>query len=265
MKVTHVVWDWNGTLFDDLGCSVGVANQLLAEFGLPGIDGVEGYHAKFRFPIVDYYADLGFDVSAQGNFEAAAQRYIELYRAASTSCQLKAGATEALTALAAAGMRQVVISATRQDYLDAQVAPFALDRWLSGAYGLTDIYAHSKEALVRSWLAREGLSQHQVVMIGDSEHDFEIADAVGARCVLVTGGHQAREHLARLGAPVVDDLSSIPALILAPDASTGIGATVADPVAIRPASIGVPAWARRCSMRAPCWPAAPEHAALSWP
>ena len=61
--LTHVVWDWNGTLFDDLHTCVAVANQLLGEFDLPGLTGVDDYHAKFRFPIIEYYADLGFDTS----------------------------------------------------------------------------------------------------------------------------------------------------------------------------------------------------------
>jgi len=67
--LTHVVWDWNGTLFDDLHTCVAVANQLLGEFDLPGLTGVDDYHAKFRFPIIEYYADLGFDTSPAGNFE----------------------------------------------------------------------------------------------------------------------------------------------------------------------------------------------------
>jgi phosphoglycolate phosphatase len=90
--LTHVVWDWNGTLFDDVDCCVAVANQMLGEFGLRQLDGVAGYRAKFRFPIVDYYRDLGFDTTNTGNFHAAAVRYIELYTAASSACALHDGA-----------------------------------------------------------------------------------------------------------------------------------------------------------------------------
>lgn len=213
MGITHVVWDWNGTLFDDLHCCVGVANQLLSEYGLPALDGVAGYHAKFRFPIIDYYADLGFDVSPGGDFERASVRFHELYLAAAADVRLHADATTALSALQAAGLRQVLISASEQTNLDRQVAPFRLHRWIDAAHGLGDIYAHSKEGLVRTWLARAGVDPKQVVMIGDSEHDFEIADAVGAHCILFAGGHHAREHLESLGVPVVASLREIPALV----------------------------------------------------
>jgi phosphoglycolate phosphatase len=207
--LTHVVWDWNGTLFDDLDTCVAVANQLLGEFDLPILTGVADYHGKFRFPIIEYYADLGFDTSASGNFDTAARRYIELYRAASVECRLHQGALEAVAALHEAGVRQVVISASQQDNLRVQLAPFGLDAYLDGVHGIDDIYAASKESLARRWLADEGLSGDEVLFIGDSEHDFEIAQAVGAHCVLFSGGHHARAHLESLGAPVIDDLREV--------------------------------------------------------
>ena len=210
---THVVWDWNGTLLDDLQCCVEVANTLLGEFGLPALDGVVGYQSRFRFPIVAYYADLGFDTSPAGNFDAAARRYLELYAAASTTCGLHDGAIEALQGLHRAGVRQVVISASEQDSLLAQLAPFALSGWLDGAHGIEDIYAASKEGVARRWLATARVDPADVVFVGDSEHDFEVAAALGARCLLFSGGHHSRAHLAKLGAPVIDHLSQVPDLV----------------------------------------------------
>lgn len=220
MGVTHVIWDWNGTLFDDLGCCIDVANRLLSEFDLPTLDGVAAYHAVFKFPIIDYYADLGFDTSPTGNFERAAHRYIELYTAASKACGLHDGALDALASIKAAGLSQALISASKQSNLDAQRAPFALDRWLEGAYGIADIYAHSKQELVQTWMNDQHVSPSQVLMVGDSEHDFEIADALGAHCVLFSGGHHAREHLQGLGAPVVDALADAVAYALSSQSRT---------------------------------------------
>ena len=211
--VRHLVWDWNGTLFDDLACCVEVANRLLAEFGLERLDGVAAYRARFRFPIVEYYADLGFDTGDGGNFEAAAHRYLELYAAAAATCGLHPGARETLAAVHAAGVRQVVVSASRQDHLLTQLAPFGLDAWLDGAHGIEDIYAASKEGAARRWLAESGADPAEVVFVGDSAHDHEIATAVGAPCVLFSGGHHSREHLASFGVPVVDDLREVPGFV----------------------------------------------------
>ena len=46
-------------------------------------------------------------------------------------------------------------------------------------------------------------------MVGDTDHDLEVANALGIRCVLFSGGHQPREKLAAAGAPVIDDLRSL--------------------------------------------------------
>ncbi len=213
--LTHVVWDWNGTLLDDVACCLTVANSLLKEFGLPQLDGLAAYHAAFRFPIVEYYADLGFDTGPDGNFDVAAHRYLELYGPASTACGLHEGAREALETLHGEGVRQVVISASRQDNLVAQLAPFGLETLLDGVHGIEDIYAASKEGLARRWLEASGASPSQVLFIGDSAHDAEIARALGAECVLYSGGHHARAHLETLGPRVVDDLRMVPRLVAA--------------------------------------------------
>ncbi len=209
----YVVWDWNGTLLNDLDCAISATNQLLDEFALPRLAGVDDYHRVFRFPVRDYYADLGFDVSASGNFDAASRRFLELYLAAARSCSLHDGATQTLAALHSAGIGQVLISASEQTNLTMQVTPFGLDAWLEQTLGLSDIYAASKQMLAERWLESTGTDPDQVLFVGDSGHDYEIAAALGARCALYSGGHQPRAHLESLPAPVIDDLREVLAMV----------------------------------------------------
>ena len=54
--VTHVVWDWNGTLLDDLHCCIDVTNTLLTEYGLPVLDDGAAYQRVFRFPVASWMA-----------------------------------------------------------------------------------------------------------------------------------------------------------------------------------------------------------------
>jgi phosphoglycolate phosphatase len=49
----HIIWDWNGTLLDDVDYSVGVMNILLRRRGLPALDRAR-YHVVFDFPVRDY-------------------------------------------------------------------------------------------------------------------------------------------------------------------------------------------------------------------
>ena len=59
-KYKHIIWDWNGTLFDDVNFSVELINGLLAKYGLETISR-EHYSEIFQFPVKNYYAAAGFD------------------------------------------------------------------------------------------------------------------------------------------------------------------------------------------------------------
>ena len=53
-EITTVVWDWNGTLLDDVELCMESINRLLREHRLPQLDH-ERYQRVFQFPIIEYY------------------------------------------------------------------------------------------------------------------------------------------------------------------------------------------------------------------
>ena len=55
---------------------------------------------------------------------------------------------------------------------------------MTGLLGLGDIYAKSKVELGLRFMQEEGIDPARAVMIGDSVHDFEVAQAMGTACVL---------------------------------------------------------------------------------
>ena len=207
-----VLWDWNGTLLDDVDVCVGCLNRLLREFGYPQQYSRSAYREIFCFPIETYYTRAGFDFS-KNSFDRLAARYMEFYQPAAESCGLTEGAGAALDAFAAAGLRQVILSASPIDILHRQVSERGLDRYFSELLGLSDIYAKSKVQLGLDWMARTGIDPHRAVMLGDSVHDAEVAKALGVSCVLIAAGHQPRSVLETVGCPVVDTVDRVPALL----------------------------------------------------
>ena len=61
MKYTHLMWDFNGTIFDDADAGIDAVNKMLKERGLEPIPSRERYKQIFDFPIEEYYSSLGFD------------------------------------------------------------------------------------------------------------------------------------------------------------------------------------------------------------
>ena len=200
-----ILWDWNGTLLADVPLVVRVDNQVFAAHGYPSIT-QEAYLRAFRFPVIDYYRALGV---ADNDFPAIARDFAEVYAARFDECSLRPDAAETVRRFPAAGFRQAIISASQLDQLREQVARFpALNGMFADILGLGDIYAVSKVALARDYLARSALNPADAVFLGDTGHDAEVATAIGCRCLLISGGHQPDEVLASAGAPILPSLTA---------------------------------------------------------
>ena len=59
MKITNIIWDWNGTLLDDIDISMEALNQLLEAQHLPLVLEKEEYRRYFQFPVIEYYKKVG--------------------------------------------------------------------------------------------------------------------------------------------------------------------------------------------------------------
>lgn len=206
-KYSPVIWDWNGTLLDDLDWCIRVTNSMLEQRALPALGSAADYHAVFCFPVVDYYKKLGFDFAAEP-FEALAEEYVALYMADETGgCALHAGAEAVLAEIQRRGMRQVILSASERQKLMRQVESLGAARYFDELLGIENIYAGGKTQLALEYAARE--KPERVLFVGDTAHDYEVARAIGADCVLIARGHESESALRALGAPVLGDIADV--------------------------------------------------------
>ena len=113
-----VLWDWNGTLLDDVNLCVDALNRLLQQHGYPQRYDIPRYREIFGFPIRDYYVRAGFDFS-RDPFDALAAGYMAMYIPESAACPLMPGALQALALLRGAGVRQTILSASPLPTLDS--------------------------------------------------------------------------------------------------------------------------------------------------
>ena len=117
-----VIWDWNGTLLDDLEVSFSAINRVLTSNGYPPIRDLTAYREVFCFPVIEYYRRVGFDF-ALTPFEVLAQQFMDCYHPAAVRCALAPGALDTLRAVRELGVRQILLSASLQSHLEMQVAP----------------------------------------------------------------------------------------------------------------------------------------------
>ncbi len=209
----YIIWDWNGTLLDDVTVCVDVMNAMLSKRGLPGLD-VGRYREIFTFPVRDYYQAAGLDFSKEP-FEALAQEYIQAYNQLALSQGLYPGAREVLAGLSAAGCRQLIASASETSALRAQTTACGVTDLFEALLGVDDVLGSGKEGLARRYLLAQGAVPGEAVFIGDTLHDWEVAQALGCSCLLIAQGHQSRDRLAAAGVPVLDSIRQVPGCLAA--------------------------------------------------
>ncbi len=78
MKYEYVIWDWNGTLFNDVQISIDTMNKMLEVKEYPQRLDTDLYKSIFSFPVVDYYIKVGLDFEKH-SFDELAQLFIDLY------------------------------------------------------------------------------------------------------------------------------------------------------------------------------------------
>lgn len=190
MDLAHiraVCWDWNGTLLDDVEICRQVMNSVLEEHALDPLVDEHAYRSVFRFPIRDFYGSVGL---GDDRFVSAATAYLDLLAVRVGEAQLHPDARSTLAALDERGIRQVLASATLPDALARQMAPHDLVDAFEDVLSIDDPYRASKHDVIARWLSRSGLRPSAVLVIGDTNHDREIAADLGTEFVHFDGGHQ---------------------------------------------------------------------------
>jgi len=211
MGIKTIVWDWNGTLLDDVDICIESINCLLADRGLPLLDHSR-YLQVFDFPVQEYYRQIGFDFSKEP-FEIPAHQFIEHYFSKLKSISLHKQVPEVLQHFAHQNFQQVILSAAEESKLKEALVYFKIDHFFDDVAGLNDHYAHSKVDIGLDLFHRKSIEKETACLIGDTIHDFEVAKELGCSCILIANGHQAYEKLKSIGVTVVNDLTELLSVI----------------------------------------------------
>lgn len=205
----HIVWDWNGTLFDDLHIVVESVNASLACFGEGPIDAV-AYQAHYQRPVPRFYESLlGRPISAE-MWRTIDRVFHETYGNALDRAGLAGDAMAAVEEVAAGGGTQSILSMWWHDQLVPAVSAFGLEDRMILVDGLRgspgEIKGRHLVAHLETLRESFGLGGTSVVVIGDITDDADAAVAAGTGCVLYDSGSQPRPTLERAGFPVASTL-----------------------------------------------------------
>ena len=205
MDYDIIIWDFNGTMLNDVQLCYQILNTMLQNHHLPTIT-LQEYKDVFNFPVKEYYQKVGFDVS---NYHEFSLEFMDLYQKASLSCHLYPYLKTILKRIHKKKILQVCLSASQIDNLKMQLQHFKIDSYFDFVLGLDNIHAKSKIQIGTNWLQSQGYENKKILCIGDSLHDLEVAKALNADCILVSYGHFSKHRLLHHQCLVVDHLKEL--------------------------------------------------------
>jgi len=212
-RIRHIIWDWNGTLLDDAAACAAAVDKLMRRRGMMG-ETLEGYRSRVRFPVRDYYLQVGFDLEREdynalcdefgdAYAETILSAYPDGHRHEGMACSgIHADAVAVLEESGRLGVTHAIVSASEAGTLKRQVEEYGLTAYFSELVGRDDNHGGTKTHLVQAWVEKCGYGRDQILYIGDTEHDCEAALASGVRAALVSDGHVEELRLRRCRVPV---------------------------------------------------------------
>ena len=204
-----VIWDFNGTIVNDVELCLTIENDMLRKRGLRSDYTVEEYREMFGFPVIDYYYLMGYQFEDETYAEVSVE-FNDLYNRGFSSCTLVRGFEDKIRESREKGYRNVILSASAQDDLCDQCERLGIAHLFDEILGMNNNLAGSKIDMAKNWMKSADIDPADCLYIGDTDHDYETAKAIGIKdIVLVACGHQSFAKLKKIHPNVVEDLYGV--------------------------------------------------------
>jgi phosphoglycolate phosphatase-like HAD superfamily hydrolase len=212
----HVIFDWNGTLLDDIRLFVECAVLTGQELGWWPPLTLDYYRRHFTRDWQRFYGGLAQRELSAKEIEEIDVVWHKHYETLRPTAGLFDDSRKVLEDLSSRAIPCSLLSLYHHQQLVPLVEQLGLSGFFSRIDGRTDSeMAQSKAEHLNQHLKQLQLDNNraQVVMIGDNADDGNAARLNGIRAILVTTGEHPRERLVETGWPVVDSLSQANLLI----------------------------------------------------
>tara|TARA_B100001123_G_C15152467_1_gene964051 strand:- start:157 stop:822 length:666 start_codon:yes stop_codon:yes gene_type:complete len=188
--IKYIVWDWNGTLVDDTYLFVDLMNLLLLPRNLNSLT-ISSYRKNFCFPLENYYLRLGFDFKKEP-YSSISEEFINLYNKHKYEPPLYCGALNLIERLSSLKIKNCLLSAQQQNMLVDSVGFYGVENLFDEIVGMDNHHARGKALAAKSLINKLGADAKEVLFIGDTSMDVEMALSLGCPIIALTCGHHSR-------------------------------------------------------------------------
>lgn len=210
MNMKVLIWDFNGTIVDDVQLCLDVENEMMKKRQMKKypID-IQFYKEHFCFPVKNYYHLVGYTFEEE-TFEQVSVEFTDGYDAGFSKVKLCKGFQEKILEAKQKGYMNVILSASFHDKLIEQCKILKIDHLFQEILGIDNLFAGSKIDMAKNWLTSAKINPDECMYLGDTIHDKEVADALGIKnYYLIANGHQSKKVLLDATLRVLDDLTQV--------------------------------------------------------
>lgn len=203
----YIFLDFNGTIIDDVDLCLDLLNDILKKQNKKLVT-KEQYKDIFTFPVRKYYELAGVDFKLE-SFESLADKFIASYQPLSLKCDLYPNSMMAFQKLKEKGYHLVILSASERNNLLEQCRSFGIVSYFDAILGIDNIHAASKVGIALKYMEEQKIEGKDILFVGDTLHDLEVAKAMGAECMLVSCGHQSVSVLEQGNVPILPNIYAL--------------------------------------------------------
>lgn len=194
------IFDWSGTLVDDMALVVCATNHVMRVYGKPEWSR-ETFRKSFRLPYEEFYKEClpGVDLEEiEGHFR-------EGFSLSSELVPVLPHAEDFLRYLQSSNCRMFVLTSMCATAFVEQLEGLELGRYFEKNYaGVLD-----KRKLIGEVLETNGLDPERTIFVGDMTHDIQTAHHGGVYSAGVLTGYNDRELLESVSPSLIfEDLAS---------------------------------------------------------
>ena len=203
--IRNIIFDWSGTLVDDLPAVLKASNYVLTQSGQPAMS-LDTFRAEFALPFTKFY-DRHTPHIPMAQLE---EWFHTEFRLAQDSVVELPHARTFLEFCRAKKIRTFLLSTVHADHFKVQCRGNGFDAFIDRPY--TDVW--DKREKIHEILAENNLQPDETLFIGDMEHDIATAKHGGIHsCAVLTGYNTLDQLHAAEPDLIVEHLSELRAVL----------------------------------------------------
>lgn len=201
MMYRNLIFDWSGTLCDDLALTIEATNYVLAQYGREPLT-AEAFRNEFQLPYPGYYAWK----TPEAKLEDLENLYRKAFDASATGVTLLPHARDFIRFCADSGIRCFILTSMDPKAFESQARALGLYPYFEHIHS----GIHNKEEHIPLLMQQHGLRPEDTAFIGDMQHDIDAAHRVGITGIgVLTGYNNAQQLSASRPDFIVPDLAAL--------------------------------------------------------